>query len=387
MKKSLLSLALMSMISLSASSMYIIGSPAGDWGPDKGVEMKEVDGGWEWTGTVGINDYFAFATQLGEAGEWDAFNATYRLSPADGFDIPAVEGVYELAHKDGSFRGCGLECTYTISKNEDKYTLTVKELGEYPEVPEDLKFYAVGGFQNWDVNNPAEFVYADGLYTLVAENASTIKISTAAYDWGAFNEATIGPNGPEMPDGFRPYQPWENYEYVLDYQATWTIVINPSKQLIKFSTDTPKPTELDIYIRGGMNGWEADNAWKFSLSEGDVYRIENVSIEAGVTFKVADASWGTINYGYDSPIQPNTSVTLLYQGSDMSLSESVENATIEFNVADKSFKVTTLSGIESITGNVEQAVYFNLHGTKVEKDTKGMLIKVTGGKAEKVINK
>lgn len=386
MKKSLLSLAFMSMITLSASSMYIIGSPVGDWGPDKGLEMKEVEGGWQWTGTVGVNDYFAFATQLGEAGDWETFNANYRLAPVQG-NTPATEGVYELEHKDGSFRGCGVECTYTVSKNEDKYTLTVKEIGEYPEVPDDLKFYAVGGFQNWDVNNPAEFVYTDGLYTLVAENASTIKISTAAYDWEAFNAATIGPNGPEMPDGFRPYQPWENYEFVLDYPATWTIVINPSRQLIKFSTDTPKPTEFDIYIRGGMNGWAADNAWKFSSSVGDVYKIENVSIEAGVTFKVADANWGTINYGYDSPIQPNTSVTLIFSGPDMSLTESVENATIEFNIADKSFKVVTSSGIESISQNDESAVYFNLQGVKVDKDTKGMIVKVSGGKAKKIINK
>lgn len=386
MKKSLLSLAFMSMITLSASSMYIIGSPAGDWGPDKGVEMKEVEGGWEWTGTVGINDYFAFATQLGEAGDWETFNANYRLAPAEG-NILATEGVYELEHKDRSFRGCGLECTYTVSKNEDKYTLTVKEIGEYPEVPDDLKFYAVGGFQKWDVNNPAEFVYADGLYTLVAENASTIKISTAAYDWGAFNAATIGPNGPELPDGFRPYQLCADSEFVLDYTATWTVVINPSRQLIKFSTDTPKPTEFDIYIRGGMNGWAADNAWKFSASEGDVYKIENVNIEAGVTFKVADADWGTINYGCDTPIQPNTSVNLIFSGPDMLLTESVENATVEFNIAYKTFKVITASGIESIFHNDESAVYFNLQGVKVDKDTKGMIVKVSGGKAEKIINK
>lgn len=115
MKKSLLSLAFMSMITLSASSMYIIGSPVGEWGPDKGLEMKEVEGGWQWTGTVGVNDYFAFATQLGEAGDWDTFNANYRLAPVKG-DTPATEGVYELEHKDGSFRGCGVECTYTVSK-------------------------------------------------------------------------------------------------------------------------------------------------------------------------------------------------------------------------------------------------------------------------------
>ncbi|MDE6018126.1 MAG: hypothetical protein K2G85_04860 [Muribaculaceae bacterium] len=386
MKKSLLSLAVMSMISFSASSMYIIGSPAGEWGPDKGLEMKEVDGGWQWTGTVGINDYFAFATQLGEADDWDTFNSTYRLAPAEG-NIPATEGEYELVHKDGSFRGCGLECTYTVTKNGDKYTLTVKELGDYPEVPEDLKFYAVGNFQGWDVENPAEFTYKDGLYTLVAENASAIKISTAGYEWGAFNQATIGPNGAELPDGFRPYQTWENYQFAFEYEATWTIEINPVKQLIRFSTDTPKPTEFDIYIRGGMNDWGANDAWKFSLSEGDLYTLSNVSIAAGTSFKVADANWGSINYGYDSPIEPNTSVYLRYDGGNITLTESVENATVEFNLADQSFKVITSSGVESISTADEPAMYFNLQGAKVEKDAKGMLIRVNCGKAEKVIIK
>ena len=84
MKKSLISMSACTMLAGSAhAALYLVGQPApGGWSPQHGIEMTEVDGGYKWTGTVGANDYFAFATQLLDSDDWNTFNSTYRLSPA-----------------------------------------------------------------------------------------------------------------------------------------------------------------------------------------------------------------------------------------------------------------------------------------------------------------
>lgn len=63
-----------------------------------------------------------------------------------------------------------------------------------------------------------------------------------------------------------------------------------------------------IYLRGGMNNWgnPDDNhtqaeqlyGWEFlTTEEAGVYYIESATIAEGTEFKVADASWASINYG------------------------------------------------------------------------------------------
>lgn len=54
-----------------------------------------------------------------------------------------------------------------------------------------------------------------------------------------------------------------------------------------------------LYLRGGMNDWNADPAYEFlTTEEANVYYIESVTIPEGTEFKVADANWGAINLGY-----------------------------------------------------------------------------------------
>ncbi|MDE6741335.1 MAG: hypothetical protein K2J58_03275 [Muribaculaceae bacterium] len=247
-----------------------------------------------------------------------------------------------------------------------------------PEEPTPaVNYYAVGGFQDWNVEEPAEFTYADGVFTLVAEGASTMKISTQAGNWDDFNSATIGPDG-EAQDGVMPFAVRTNYEFVLDYQANWTVTIDPAKQTIKFFTEDSRP-EAEIYLRGGMNGWEAVDDWKFSTADGNVYTLDNVSIEAGVEFKVADAGWGTVNYGGVEGIEPNTTVTLIYNVGNCSLSETVENAIVEFNLTDKALTVKTSTGINAIDSDNASAVYFNLQGVRVANPTEGNIYIVKKG--------
>ena len=240
-----------------------------------------------------------------------------------------------------------------------------------------VNYYAVGGFQGWDVEQPAVFTFADGVYTLVAEKASTMKISTLAGNWDDFNSATIAPSG-EAENGVVPFEVIQNYEFILDYEADWTVTIDPSKQTIKFATEDARP-EVDIYLRGGMNDWGVDEAWKLTSTDGNIYTLANVSIEAGTEFKIADASWGTVNYGLDEAIAPDTTVTLVYNGNNCKLTQSVENATVEFNLSHKTLLISTGSGIEAISSDNASAVYYNLQGVKVANPTEGNIYIVKKG--------
>lgn len=62
-----------------------------------------------------------------------------------------------------------------------------------------------------------------------------------------------------------------------------------------------------IYLRGDMNGWGADAAWEFQLTDKtNVWTVSGVSISQGQGFKVADANWGAVNLGAESG---NTNIT------------------------------------------------------------------------------
>ena len=331
-------------------------------------------------------------------GGWSGLNlATYEAGNYDFMTIDeetgwiTIELVEALANFDKDVDGA--------IKNNDAFKL-LKEGGVVMQGPcivnqvlyvpageePTVNYYAVGGFQGWNVEEPAQFTFADGVYTLVAENASTMKISTLAGDWDSFNSATIAPSDAAQifDDGSVPFVVTPDYEFVMDYEATWTVTINPEQKSIKFATNDPRP-QVDIYVRGGMNGWEAVDAWKLSSTDGNIYKLANANIEAGVEFKIADASWGTINYGLGAAIEPNTTATLIYNAGNIKLSQSVENATVEFNLTDKTLVVSTGTGVEAIDSNDGTAVYYNLQGVKVANPTEGSIYIIKkGNKVSKV---
>lgn len=55
---------------------------------------------------------------------------------------------------------------------------------------------------------------------------------------------------------------------------------------------------IDMYLRGGMNGWGASAEWQFKTGdEENTWVVKNVTIPGGTEFKVADSSWGSCNWG------------------------------------------------------------------------------------------
>ena len=71
-----------------------------------------------------------------------------------------------------------------------------------------------------------------------------------------------------------------------------------------------------IFVRGDMNGWGADPAWEFKTTTvTNVYVLEGVSIDANTGFKIADASWGSINCGAKGNLEFNKKYSLDNAGS------------------------------------------------------------------------
>ena len=86
-------------------------------------------------------------------------------------------------------------------------------------------------------------------------------------------------------------------------------------------------TDSGIYLRGGMNEWEAVASYQFlSTSYKDVMELANQTIDSGVSFKIADSGWSDVNLGSAGTITvANTPcVGLVNDGgsSDMNVTET-----------------------------------------------------------------
>ena len=98
----------------------------------------------------------------------------------------------------------------------------------------------------------------------------------------------------------------------------------------------------DVYLRGDIsgNGWPAVPAYQFSTNDGVTYTLELEKLSG--QFKIADASWGSINYGGAGAIKLDTEYTLSYNSGNISIygGETWNNVTMTFNLTTKKLKVT-----------------------------------------------
>lgn len=266
----------------------------------------------------------------------------------------------------------------------------------------------------WDPATPAEFTYADGVYTIELANANAFKISTAMGTWDDFNAAALKavvekdqlgtPVALEVGDA-NINTPWKG-----DYK----VVVAGDLSTITLTTDTPEPTgPKEVYVRGGMNDWLNDvdgeteeekaarwNAWKFKSEDGVNYSLE-CSIEAAidgvpVEFKIADADWAQINYSAGEEILLDEDGTYVSywtnSNTNTTLAENFEG-TISFTLpaSEEGLEVKFASkgaGIDSVVVEEDApVVYYNLQGVKVANPENGVYIMRQGDKATKVLVK
>ena len=86
-----------------------------------------------------------------------------------------------------------------------------------------------------------------------------------------------------------------------------------------------------IYLRGGMNGWGTSEDWEFSDEGNGVYALYDVTLSG--QFKIADSSWGTINYGGDgSKVSVGQNYTLYHNGSNITTNGTIECSRVVFTL-------------------------------------------------------
>lgn len=258
---------------------------------------------------------------------------------------------------------------------------------------QDLYVCGQGVGLGWDPANPKTVSLSGNEYRFSVEDLVQFKISTSYGSWDDFNAnamtcvditddmlgQAIGLSAGDANIG----TPWTgNYD----------IVVAGDLSTITLTTTTPKPTGFAaVYLRGDMNGWGSPEDWQMSTTDGVTYTFTcagATAIQAGQKFKIADAGWGNINYGYGKAIELNTPMSWNYNATDSSMPATFEG-TITFQLSGLKQPATvtfaTGTGVDSVADEAAEAVYFDMQGVRVENPGKGLYIVRKGEKVSKVI--
>lgn len=252
----------------------------------------------------------------------------------------------------------------------------------------------------WTPENPKIVEEANGVYTFTATNVASLKISNTYGDWDTFNAGTVCCELNEDNLGTAVALAPADGNIVLPWTGDYTFVVAGDLSTLTATTTTPKPTTIDIYVRGEMNSWGTDDAWKFSVSADDenvmVFQCAgDTKIAAGVSFKIADGSWGQYNYGPADAVQvPDEFGTEWnYNSQTNAMFENDFEGTIEFHMPEVKQGPALVVFLEN-TGVSNIAVennaareYFNLQGVRVANPENGLYIVRQGNKVSKVLVK
>jgi len=104
-----------------------------------------------------------------------------------------------------------------------------------------------------------------------------------------------------------------------------------------------------IYLRGSMNNWGTSSDWEFQATDdSNVFTLTGVSLSNGVLLKVADASWGSINYGSNDKLKINSTAALKSNGANITVEGDITNATLTLDLSNLTLKVEQASDPEPV---------------------------------------
>lgn len=387
MKKTLLSLAACALIAGSADAkMYLVGAPAGSWSPQVGIEMTEADGGYKWTGTVGADDYFAFATQLLDSDDWNTFNSTYRLSPAaDGVEASAGEYALHLGAPEGAFHGNGAEVSYFVKEVDGVYTLTVTELSDVPE-PEKQTWSVVGEFNGW--GGEPDFQMTEirpGVWKATMYDFSGAFKFRANNSWNV-NYGAAG-NGLIEDDGeYAVVLNGENFNIPEEVEEV-VFELDVNNQTLTVDGLTPS----FLALRGSFNDWAFEWSYLFQEIDEGVYMLPLDGVEKGWQFKISDQDWAE---EYTTGVLDMTAGEMyeLMPGAgqgNMGVDNDYTDVYMFFILEDGVFwfEGDIATGVAASEIACGKARYFNLQGSEVANPSAGLYIRVIDGKSEKIVVK
>ena len=246
-------------------------------------------------------------------------------------------------------------------------------------------------------------------FTLTQPNGG-VKMSTTMGDWDTFNAGCL--YGAITEDNLDTAIALENNSgpnLLFPWNGDWKCVVAADFSTITVTALSKKPEgPVAVYVRGGMNDWLNDvegeteeekaarfEKWQFKSEDGVNYSLA-CTIGAGVEFKIADGSWGAINYTANEEIfleddgtytsvwgkdGANTTLAADFEGTiSFTLPASAEGLEVKF--ASKG------AGIDSVVAEENApAVYYNLQGVKVANPENGIYVVRQGSKVSKVLVK
>lgn len=314
--------------------------------------------------------------------------------------------------------------TFTFTFDPEAMTLTVSGQSVAPEYPELL--YVVGNVNNGDfaANNTVALAKgaSEGTYEgkvtftgALGTEDSYFGLSTAtgatAADWAGLGTRYGAPVADAVPT--------ETPSAIVKGDKSWkvangTVTVKVSLVDMTISViggSEPKPeVPAALYIIGNVNGtaWSTETPVKMT-KEDNKFTAEAVVDDAGEGFgyfslcTVTGEDWNAVNSGNrfgpaeaDAPVAVDSpaEMTLYKEGVNASACKSWKIAATEEGhkyvfTADfdtMTVKVDMLSGIASVDSeNASEAVYYNLQGVRVDNPANGVFVRVSGGKATKVV--
>lgn len=252
-----------------------------------------------------------------------------------------------------------------------------------------------GSINGWEPKDEYRFVYSgeNGVFTLnIPELSGEFKLSDS--DW-SFNKGygmspKIFPIGSvnELTDG--------GANILVDGRlVNVTLTLDAENNTLKIIGEDGQEgpdeyADMEIYLRGELNGWDATDAHQFQYTGADGVFVLALESLSGV-FKIADSHW-TFDKGYgekgsQKEFVIGQEVKLTDKGENITIGKPLSDVTLVLDVKNNTLKVSTISAIPEIDADdTETAVeYYNLQGIRIDKPERGLYIMRRGDKIVKVL--
>ena len=197
----------------------------------------------------------------------------------------------------------------------------------------------MNGWLNDQLNDGKDLEILPNYEFLTTTEANTYELDYIEIEKGVtFKIADKGWGDPNLGMGAGDIKFGEKYEFgwntsdislTEDFKGSITLKGSGQKWEATFDAlEAETPGQLSgIFLRGDMNGW--DTSMEFVTTDvKNTWEIKNVTIATGQTFKIADESWGDINFGAsknsdgeDEPMTPGVKYSLEKGGGNITVSE------------------------------------------------------------------
>ena len=217
-------------------------------------------------------------------------NIPYRLSVVVSVD----GGQFQYFYQEGKyFNEIGVTPNYDNTNIEDAYYLVG---------PNGTDLSKAIKFEHSGYN-----VYDDTDFSVVANFSETnntwLVVPQSVYESGSLNKALcLGPTETTALTGLLKFGGNAGEVTVDEAAGLLKYKISMDMATLQYKVEAQPIYEygdpVGIYIKGDMNGWNAEASYEFIATDTDnEYILPYVTIQQGVGFKIADANWSEYNFG------------------------------------------------------------------------------------------